>query len=172
MLQNFPEIENSLRLDSRSYNDHWKQYQIEIITKVDYLKNLSYEVREDLHYKLTLENFEKGSKIFHRGSDCQQILFVVNGELELYVDQNNVEYTLDVLGMGSVVGSYSIINQSQFQYHGKAKTNLSVLILKRDDLLEAAEDYADLTESIEKATQFILDNEVPLCDYNMVQTGW
>lgn len=54
--------------------------------KVEYLKSLPYALKEEIHYKLTIENYEKGAKIFSRGSECKSIYFVVNGEMELYVD--------------------------------------------------------------------------------------
>lgn len=75
------------------------------------------------------------------------------------------EYDLDVLGTGSVLGAYSVINESHYEFSGKAKTNLTILVLHRDDLLQAAEDFVDLTEAIEGATLYIIENEVPLCDY-------
>jgi CRP-like cAMP-binding protein len=39
-----------------------------------------------MHYSLSVDNFEKGAKIFQRGSDCQAIYFLISGELELFVD--------------------------------------------------------------------------------------
>jgi hypothetical protein len=38
----------------------------------------------------------------------------VNGELELVVEQHETDYLLDVLDEGSVVGAYSMINESIF----------------------------------------------------------
>ena len=43
-------------------------------------------MKEEIHYKLNLENYEKGAKIFARGSECKAIYFVINGEMDLYVD--------------------------------------------------------------------------------------
>lgn len=61
-------------------------YQIAVLSRVDYLQSLPFNLKEEIHYKLTLENYEKGAKIFHKGSECKAIYFVVNGELELYLD--------------------------------------------------------------------------------------
>jgi Cyclic nucleotide-binding domain len=54
LVRTFPEVENSLRLESRNYNDHWKNYQIHIISRIHYLQNLPYSIREELHYRFTL----------------------------------------------------------------------------------------------------------------------
>lgn len=42
------------------------------------------------------------------------MMVVVKGELELIIEQNNKEYLLDTLGTGSVLGIYSIINETQY----------------------------------------------------------
>lgn len=48
---------------------------------------------------------------------------------------------------------------------GRAKTSLAFLLLDRMDLINQA-DYIDtLAEAIDIGTQFIIDNEVPVCDY-------
>lgn len=92
---------------------------------------------------------------------------MAGGELELFVDQDREEYILDVLNPGSQVGAYSIINSSIFPYTGRAKTNLALLVLQREDILSLVEQSEHLSDAIEEATAFILDNEVPLCDYTL-----
>lgn len=58
LFNNFPEIHHSLVHQSRKYDDHWKKFQIDILERVDYLKGLPHVLREQMHYKLILENFE------------------------------------------------------------------------------------------------------------------
>lgn len=91
--------------------------------------------------------------------------------MELYIDQNNKEFELDTLLPGSIVGQYSIINESPYQYSGKAKTNLSILVLSREAIFNAAEDYIDLIEQIEFATQSIIDYGTPWIDYKIAPTS-
>ncbi len=67
LIMYFPEIEQSLVEQTRKYKDHWKLFQINTLTGISYLKDLNYDIKEELHYKLVLENFEKGAKIFQRG---------------------------------------------------------------------------------------------------------
>ena len=57
-------MENSLRLESRNYNDHWKNYQIGAISRVHYMQKVPYSIREELHYRFTMEHYEKGAKVF------------------------------------------------------------------------------------------------------------
>lgn len=86
MLNSFPEVEKLMKDQCRKYADHWKKYQINVIQNIDYLQFLPYWVREELHYKMRLENFERGARVFSRGMESKQLYFVVNGELELVVD--------------------------------------------------------------------------------------
>jgi hypothetical protein len=74
---------------------------------------------------------------------------------------------LDVLDEGSVVGAYSMINESEFQFTGKARSSLSILTLSRADIMDLAHDFDELTSAIEHASRYILENEVPICDYTL-----
>ena len=42
-------------------------YKINILNQVTYLDNMPYYLKENIHYKLNLEHFEKGAKIFDKG---------------------------------------------------------------------------------------------------------
>jgi len=50
-------------------------------------------------------------------------------------------------------------------FTAKAKTNVSLLVLNREILFNLADDSEHITEAIEEATQYIIDNEVPKCVY-------
>jgi CRP-like cAMP-binding protein len=94
-------------------------------------------------------------------------MIVVKGELELVVEHNTFDFHLDVLGVGSVLGTYSILNESFWQFSGRAKSTLSLLTLDRDELIEIADKHEEMTDGIEEATQFIIDSEVPICDFTI-----
>jgi len=55
-------------------------------------------------FRLQIANYEAGAKIFSRGAECENIYFIVTGELELYVEQGKKEYQLEVIGPGSILG--------------------------------------------------------------------
>ncbi len=99
MIKQYPEIEKSLINEARKYKDHWKRYQIQVLGNIDYLLDIPYSLKEDIHYRLVLENYEKGAKVFNRGTECQCIYFIVGGEMELIVEQHdtNKEHLLDIL---------------------------------------------------------------------------
>lgn len=64
-----------------------------------------------------------------------------------------------------MIGSYSAINSSVFPFSARAKTNIALLVLYRADLFTLAEKSDNLSDAIEEGTQYIIDNDVPLCDY-------
>jgi hypothetical protein len=44
---------------------------------------------------------------------------------------------------------------------------VSLLVLKREELFSAAEEFIELTEEIENATQYIIDYDTPIIDYTL-----
>lgn len=125
---------------------------INSLSNVHYLSKVPYDIREELHYKMTFEHYEKNARIFNCGQVCQQLLFIVSGEVELIIESQQREYSLEILGAGTVIGQYSIINESEYQYMCKAKGNVSLLVLDRTDLLLYAERFERIAEAIEIGT--------------------
>ena len=112
-------------------------------------------------YKLQIANYEAGAKIFSRGTECENIYFIVTGELELYVEQGKKEYQLEVIGPGSILGQYSIIKKSKFEFSAKAKQNLKMLCLTRGDLLEQGNIDSKLQQALTTASIYILQYKTP-----------
>lgn len=61
-------------------------------------------MKEELHYKLTLENFEKGAKIIQRGQECNGLFYIVSGVVDLVIDKDGKDYLIDRLTAGSTLG--------------------------------------------------------------------
>jgi CRP-like cAMP-binding protein len=93
-------------------------------------------------------------------------MIIVSGQVELFVEQREQEYILDTLGIGSTIGAYSVLNNNHYEYTGRAKNKVSCLLIKRQDLLDAAEKDHIMTEALDGATQYIVHNEIPMCDYS------
>lgn len=56
-----------------------------------------------------------------------------------------------------------------YAYNVKAKTNVALLVLTRADMLLVEDKSVHLSDAIENATQFIIENDVPICDYVAVK---
>lgn len=55
MLNLYPELQKMMIQNTRKYKDHWKMFQIGVLSDVDYLTDMSFKTKEKLHYKLQLE---------------------------------------------------------------------------------------------------------------------
>lgn len=130
-----------------------------------YLRDIPQHVIEQLHYTLQVENHESGSRVFSDGSECRQVYFVTSGAIELIVEDGRDQRTLDCLGPGSWVGAYTVLNASSFKFSARAKGTLSLLVLHPQALFNISNEEPCLDEAIEVATDFIIDNETPVCDY-------
>lgn len=86
MIRNFPEVKNRLKQFAKRYNDDWKQYKIRALRGVDFFNNVPETILEELQYKLQINNYEVGAKIFTRSEICDNIYFIVSGGLELYIE--------------------------------------------------------------------------------------
>ena len=51
-------------------------------------------------------------------------MFIVSGSLELYVERSRHDYSLDILNPGSVLGSYSVVTETRFEFSARAQTNV------------------------------------------------
>jgi signal-transduction protein with cAMP-binding, CBS, and nucleotidyltransferase domain len=56
-----------------------------MIGSVDYFSQLSEDLKEELHYKLTIEYFDPGANVFCSGDECKALYFVANGEIDLLI---------------------------------------------------------------------------------------
>lgn len=81
--------------------------------------------------------------------------------MDLIIEKEGKEYFLDSLGPGCTLGAYSIFNETPFVFGAKARTNVSLLLLSRDDLLDMADQFDELALLIEVRTEFLLNYDVP-----------
>lgn len=125
----YPEFEKRLRDDTLEYNDPWKQFQNNSLRNVPYLRDIPQPVIEQVHYTLSAENHETGSRVFSEGSECRSVYIVTSGALELFVEDGRDQRSLDILGPGSWIGAYTVLNASSFKFSAKAKGSLSMLVL-------------------------------------------
>ncbi len=47
-------------------------------------------------------------------------MFIVSGALELYIEGGINDYSLDVLKPGSVLGAYSVVTETRFEFSARA----------------------------------------------------
>lgn len=85
-------------------------FQKQILRNIDYFNRLEETTINELSLTLRDEFFEKDSLAFESGSQVENIIFILHGELDLVVRMDNgEEKVIDTLFQGCHVGSYSLI---------------------------------------------------------------
>jgi len=76
------------------------------------------------------EVYDKGSVIISTGEVSKEIFFIVQGQVELTVDDSQGNsMVLEVLKPGELMGAYSVLFNEKVYFTAKAKTKLKLLVL-------------------------------------------
>ena len=103
-----------------------------LIKNIDYLSyNISDLILEEIQYKLKLVTIPKDSYVFKAGKICQNVIFICTGEIEIYINNNEVkgDSHLDTLYSGCSIGAYSSLIQDNYTISGRAKSDCVLLEL-------------------------------------------
>ena len=60
LCREFPEVADKMRQQTFKYKDPWKTLQIKLLSEVDYLERLPYNLKEELHYRMKSQIFDNG----------------------------------------------------------------------------------------------------------------
>ncbi len=97
---------------------------------------------------MKLVNFEEGYPVIQKRTVVESIMFIVSGSLELYIEGGINDYSLDLLKPGSVIGAYSVVTETRFEFSARAQTNIQALLLSRDDLFASAVEHRTVAEAL------------------------
>lgn len=114
------------------------------------------------------ENFEAENEIFIQGEFCQNIIFVVSGEVTLIVaDSHGHTVVLDTLRQGDVIGLYSAMFNERYLISGVAATSVRTLSIHQDFFVERKDEVEGLEYSISEVEKHVQEFGVPVCDYRV-----
>ena len=85
-----------------------------MLANIDFMRLLPDAIIEEFTYRLHPENFDHGACIFKAGHSCTEILLVSEGEVEVNLVTKGVARTLEVIGQGSCIGTYSVLNMDNY----------------------------------------------------------
>lgn len=113
ILLHSPNILSIFKQCSLSYSDMWIQFKINLLKQIDYFKDMeaayggSFDeaMLKEIQYYMVERVYPKGVDIAVRGETCPSIIFVVNGLVDLRVDDmfGNV-FSLAELRQGDIIG--------------------------------------------------------------------
>jgi CRP-like cAMP-binding protein len=146
LLLTYPTIKESMeQFIAIEYSDKWMKFQKRALRNIDYLNTtIPDKVIDELIYKLEQVTVTQDTLVFRSGTPCKSIYIISNGELDIYVNNNNKDTYLDTLYTGCVVGSYSSLTSDYYTITGKAKTDLKLLQLDFTDILSLRQQFDEL----------------------------
>ena len=78
-----------------------------------------------------LGSYKKGDLIFHKGSQCQEVYFILSGNAGVYLDEKCVN-KIAIIGEAHFFGEMEFTESEGRSASIKAETDLSVVILPRE----------------------------------------
>ena len=172
LCNNFPEIIMKMKLRSMEYKDPWKKFKLMVLQQIDYFNTVNHnnEFFDEIQYYLNEEYVEAGTEIVSSGEHCSSLIFLVQGQIELVIyDENGNESTLELLNQGDVIGQYSVLFDEEIMFSVFAKTNVRILTLSQEFFRSNLELIDGLEEAILEAEDIVDVFGIPICDYRVYQ---
>lgn len=95
-----------------------------------FLEEADYNALEDYMFRY---DYEEGAYVFKEGTHGGYMFFIVEGEVEVIKQFDTKKHTIAKLGAGRSVGEMSLIDGAPRSATVRAKTDLSLIVLKRED---------------------------------------
>lgn len=162
----YPEIVRRMNDNLYNYQDKWKKFLMKTLKNISFLSHeISDVILEDLIYELDTERVETGNYLFKKGFSCDCIYIVIHGEVDIYMENNGRETFVETLGQSCNIGTYSTIQEEDYNFTCKAKTDCTLMLLKFDTLEKYRGKYDELNYYLIEYEGFIEDNGAPFCDF-------
>lgn len=91
------------------------------VQRVPYLRGLSPELVTEMSFHLKLRQILFGQQILAPGEVLDQIMIIMKGCVEVYVNNSEEELIMDYLGPGSIIGQYSVLGSEEVLFGMRAK---------------------------------------------------
>lgn len=96
----------------------------------NFLEEGDYETIESYMFRY---DYEEGAYVFKEGAHGGYMFFIVDGDVEVIKQFDTKKHTIAELGPGRSVGEMSLIDGAPRSATVRAKNNLSLIVLKRED---------------------------------------
>jgi CRP-like cAMP-binding protein len=144
-------------------------FLMRVLRNIDFLDSkIPDDVIEEITYKIKLATVYKDAYLFKQGKPCNEIYIVVNGELDIFVKNNEVyEVNMDTLYVGCSVGAYSVLGQDDYTISGRAKTDCTVIVISKELLDELRKQHDEVNALMNEYEDYIQFYGLPYCDYKL-----
>lgn len=154
----------------KEYQDEYKLFVKDNLRYIDYIKNCSEETLENLTYYIKEESYEAESIIFRAGQEVDKVIFIGEGEVDIIVKVGKNEATLDTLYQACNIGEYGILGEYTRTFTAKAKTNVTIMYITKEAIMNTRERFNDLYQETEKCLDYLENSGLPLVDFRLFRT--
>jgi len=163
LLKRYPFIKQSMQDNMKSnYNDKWKKFMKRALRNIDYFYyGVSDSIIEEITFVLEPIDIKEGDFFINAGTPCKHIYIVVQGELDTYIYNNGKEFYIDTLYSGCNIGSYSMINNANYTFSVKARSDCSLLKLSTNKLLDLRDSFEELDDTVAEYEEYLRENGMP-----------
>lgn len=111
----------------------------------NFLEEADYDTIERYMFKY---DYEEGAYVFKEGTHGGYMFFIVEGSVEVIKQFDTKKHTIAELGPGRSVGEMSLIDGAPRSATVRAKDNLTLIVLKREDFQKMLEEQPEVANKI------------------------
>ena len=131
----------------------WRQMKDEILSRTQLLKSLPVEVLSDLADKLEIIEYSSGDQIVTEGDHGDSMFILVEGALEVFILQDDVELTVGQIRSGEFFGEHSLLTNKTRGASVRAITSAVCFELHREALAPHLAQQPQLVEVLSEALE-------------------
>lgn len=130
-------------------------------------KMIDEEFIENISYDLDYVNYNDGSKLFSEGDEWTNVKIILGGNVEIFMNRNNVDIYCDTLYWGCSIGTYTFLSNCKYTMRAEAKSDVLVLVLTKDIFDKYAKANHNFKRLLVDFEKYVLINGLPLLDYKL-----
>lgn len=111
----------------------------------NFLEEADYETIEKYMFKY---DYEEGAYVFKEGTHGGYMFFIVEGSVEVIKQFDTKKHTIAELGPGRSVGEMSLIDGAPRSATVRAREDLTLIVLKREDFQKMLEEQPEVANRI------------------------
>jgi CRP-like cAMP-binding protein len=102
LLKQYPSIKQAIEDRIRNvYDDRWKKFMKRSLKNIDYFSlGIGDKLIEEMTYVMDTININEGEYVFKAGQPCKHVYIISNGEVDIFMNNNNKEHFIDTLYVG------------------------------------------------------------------------
>ena len=116
----------------------------ERLQPVPFLYELDYDALAEVAKRLTLERYQPGSFLFHRGGWARAIFIIEGGNVNLIASEPGGRLNTVVLNPGDVIGEVALLTAKPYTFTAEVESNAAVWALGREDFERLCEQYPSI----------------------------